>query len=100
MEEVNFGGTGDCGWRCAAAMQAMVNGKTEAQVREKIVALAAGLRMRAALQLEKDKTEWIQGWLPEKVHRENVEDGPRIETADEFIEAMKKRKNSGSAVES
>ena len=97
LTELDFGGTGDCGWRAAAAAQAMVNGKEEGAIKEKVATLAAGLRMKAALHLERTRKEWEEGWLPDNEGSPSIEDGPRIGTATEFIEAMKRGRIDGSA---
>ena len=92
-KELDFGGTGDCGWRCLAGDMALLNGRSLEDVKGKIVTLGTGLRVKAAVHLKDTFDDWKDGWVVDQNTKPEWEDGTPITTAKELLEAIQSRKH-------
>ena len=89
VERWDLGGTGDCGFRCLAAQQALRNQMPDNKAEEKAVKLGLSLRALAQVQLS-THSEWQQGWYQDPECTTITEDGDIASSCEKYMEVIKR----------
>ena len=91
MEIWDLGGNGDCGYRAVAGLVARANGKDKTEVENKAEKLGISLKAKLVAHLKVWKV-WEASWVKDTKATEDMEDGPVPGTAQEWVEALKRKK--------
>lgn len=91
----DLGGEGDCGWRAAAWLLAMVNSKWTAdpnKLYDQLDKYAKVLQTQCVNHLTARDTSWQSGWAPDPQASELTESGTVPQTIETFCEALSRPK--------
>eukprot|EP00438_Fugacium_kawagutii_P018177 Skav226121 [mRNA] locus=scaffold1047:156725:162455:- [translate_table: standard] len=90
VPEWDLGGSGDCGFRVLAALQARRQNKTPAEIQNKITSLAKSLRTKVVVELQGSEA-WREAFVKDPESTEATEAGPPAETAEAYVASVKRQ---------
>eukprot|EP00438_Fugacium_kawagutii_P023629 Skav205985 [mRNA] locus=scaffold442:1050577:1058494:+ [translate_table: standard] len=90
VPEWDLGGSGDCGFRVLAALQARRQNKTPADIQNKITSLAKSLRTKVVVELQ-GSDAWREAFVKDPESTEATEAGPPAETAEAYVASVKRQ---------